>query len=171
MTGQLCRCGCGEPATVRGCSKRCYDRWHYAGFPEGGPRPPLAPAECGRRSGAARTPEPDPYDLQWLAGEPERRIARTRGQAADLVRVVAARDGGGVSRLLEKITDHDALLILLAECADPYRTAVVTGRAPLAAVPSEGAPAHDAEQDAEQDQSRPVSVACDAIEGGTRAVA
>lgn len=146
MTGQVCMDGCGEPAEIRGCSRRCYRRWHSQGFPEGGPRPPVPPGEAGRRSGQARAPEPDPYDLEWLAGEPERRIRRVRGQVAALVRCVAARDGGGVGRLLEKITDTEAALILLAECASPSRTAVACGlrEASLAAVPPSDADGTDA---------------------------
>ena len=129
MKDGLCGCGCGEPSSIRGYSKRCYQRWHHNGFPEGGPRPPLTAAESGRRSGQARAPEPDPYDLQWLAGEPERRARRAKWVAADLVRCVAADDAEGVRLLLHRVTDWPALAVVLAECADPYRTAVVTGSA------------------------------------------
>jgi hypothetical protein len=139
----LCADGCGEPAATRGYSRRCYRRWYDQGFPEGGPRWPMTALERGRRSAQARAPKPDPYDLEWLAGAPERRIRRVRPQVADLVRCVAARDGAGVGRLLEKITDTEAAFITLAECADPVRTAIVCGPA-LAVVGTTASPAGEA---------------------------
>lgn len=132
MTDSLCADGCGEPAKTRGYSHRCYRRWHAAGFPEGGPRPPLAPGEAGRRSGRARAPEPDPYDVQWLAGAPERRVRRAKLIAADLVRCVAADDAEGVRLLLHRATDWHALAVVLAECAEPRRTALVCATLALA---------------------------------------
>jgi hypothetical protein len=129
-----CKCSdsnCVRPAPseprMQGYSEACFNRWRNAGFPEGGPRPPLTRTACGLRSGAARAPVPDLYDVRWTAGEPERRVNRVRRQAADLVRCVAARDGAGVALLLERVTDPEALLIVLAECASPERAAVVCG--------------------------------------------
>ena len=132
-----CKCGCGQPATTKGYCDASYARWRRAGFPEGGPRPPLSRAECGLRSAVARAPGPDDYDLRWAAAGPERRVNRVRRQAAHLIRCVAARDGAGVARLLEKVRDAEALLIVLAECCDPARAAVVCGPLMAAAERSE----------------------------------
>jgi hypothetical protein len=71
----------------------------------------------------------DGYDAAQDALEPERRIARAKPFAADFVRVVAASDAEGVRLLLHRVRDWAALVIVLAECADPGRTAVVTGQA------------------------------------------
>ena len=60
--------------------------------------------------------------------EPERRIARAKPVAADLARCVAARDAAGVGILLRRVRDWEAVAIVLAECAEPERTAIVTGR-------------------------------------------
>lgn len=76
--------------------------------------------------------EPDGWDLEWHAGEPDRRADRARPLAAALVRCVAASDGHGVGVVLERVRrsgDWEALAVVLAECASPARTAVVTGMA------------------------------------------
>lgn len=77
-------------------------------------------------------PGPEPEDdlppSPVPALEPERRIARARPLAADLARCVAARDAAGVGILLRKVRDWHAVAIVLAECADPGRTAIVTQR-------------------------------------------
>lgn len=81
------------------------------------------------------TPVPPPADPEpeeslppspIPALEPERRIARARPIAADLVRCVAARDAEGVRILLHRVRDWHAVAIVLAECAEPARTAAVT---------------------------------------------
>ena len=104
-------------------------------------------AEQNARMNAARLAALDPYDSEWearrLAAEPERRAGRAKRVAADLVRCVAARDAEGIARLMSKITldpgvrcaDWRALGVVLAECADPARTAMVTGMAARATEP------------------------------------
>jgi hypothetical protein len=75
----------------------------------------------------------DTYDLQWHAGEPDRRIKRMAPRAFALARCVPARDAHGVRVVLEKIRaeeDWAALAIILAECADPAALAIVCGGAP-----------------------------------------
>ncbi|MBO0813611.1 MAG: hypothetical protein J2P30_00430 [Actinobacteria bacterium] len=76
---------------------------------------------------AARDPAPDPYDLTWLAGEPERRADRARPVAADLIRCVAASDAEGVRLLLARVRDWPALAVVLAECCEPGRAEIVCG--------------------------------------------
>lgn len=71
-------------------------------------------------------------DAACVALEPERRVRKVMPAAAALVRCVQATDAHGVSVVLGKAArwdgrDRDALLIVLAECADPGRTAAVTG--------------------------------------------
>lgn len=56
-----------------------------------------------------------------------RRLARARAAAADLIRCVAATDAQGVRILLHRVRDWPALAVVLAECAEPSRAAVVTG--------------------------------------------
>jgi hypothetical protein len=73
-------------------------------------------------------PEDDLPPSPVPALEPERRIARARPLAADLARCVAASDAEGVRILLAKTRDWYAVAIVLAECADPGRTAIVTQR-------------------------------------------
>lgn len=69
----------------------------------------------------------DGQDGPVPALEPERRIARAKPLAADLARCVAADDAEGVRILLHRAADWVALVIVLAECAEPARTAAVTG--------------------------------------------
>lgn len=154
MSGNLCLCGCGGAAVIRGCTKTCYKRWQRNSFlPESGPLPPMSNADRGLRSGTARTPGSDPYDVQWLAGAPERRVRRAKRAAADLVRCVAADDAEGVRLLLHRVSDWHALAVVLAECAEPRRTALVC--ATLAAVAGERSPA----------RISPAAVALRAVEG------
>lgn len=141
MSGSLCGCACGRPARTAGYASACYKRWLAAGKPETGPPAPLTQAETARRSALARS---DPYDLEWLAGEPERRVRRVRAQAAALVRCMAADDAEGIRILLqERVTDWVALAVVLAECADPARTAIVCGPT-LAVVRTPASPAGEA---------------------------
>jgi hypothetical protein len=80
--------------------------------------------------------EPDDYDLAWAREiaarrdrEPGRRIAAARGLAAALIRAVGAGDRQGIAVALRKArADWEALAIVLAECADPERAAVVCAR-------------------------------------------
>ena len=97
-------------------------------------------AEQSARMNAARLAAlEDPYDSEWearrVAAEPERRNGKAKRVAGDLVRCVAARDAEGIARLCCKVTDWPALGVVLAECADPRRTAVVTGRVQVATEP------------------------------------
>jgi hypothetical protein len=117
-------CPCGQPHHANGFCQACNSRWSRAGRPGTGPPPPMSAADKGALSSAAKA---DPYDLQWIAGAGERRVMRVRRQAAHMVQVVQARDAAGFARLLEKVTDPDALYVVLAECADPARTTIVTG--------------------------------------------
>src|ERR1019366_8835353 len=140
-----CACGCGRtgpihaPGLAPGLVQPCYKRWIRAGRPSTGAPAALSMAEQNERMNAARLTALDPYDSQWearrLAAEPERRAGRAKLAAADLVRCVAASDGEGIDRLLRKVTDWPALGVVLAECADPARTAVVTGMAAKATEP------------------------------------
>ena len=140
-----CACGCGRtgpihaPGLAPGLVQPCYKRWIRAGRPPGGPPAPLSMAEQSARMNAARLAALDPYDSQWearrAAAEPERRATQAKRVAGDLVRCVAARDAEGIARLCCKVTDWPALGVVLAECADPARTAVVTGRIQVATEP------------------------------------
>ena len=130
MSGDyLCADGCGRKAHCQGYSMACYKRWLRAGRPEGGPPQPMTHAE---RTALSNSPhlaavgyEPDAYDLAWPALERERRALRVKPAAADLIRCVRARDAEGIRLLLHRVTDWHALAIILAECADPSRTAAV----------------------------------------------
>ena len=82
--------------------------------------PVPAPGEPGAEDDLPPSPVP--------ALEPERRIARAKPVAADLARCVAARDAAGVGILLRRVRDWEAVAIVLAECAEPGRTAIVTSR-------------------------------------------
>ena len=141
-----CACGCGRtgpihaPDLAPGLVQPCYKRWLRAGRTASGAPAALSMAEQNVRMNAARLAAlEDPYDSQWearrLAAEPERRAGRAKLAAGDLVRCVAARDAEGIARLLRKVTDWPALGVVLAECADPARTAVVTGMAAKATEP------------------------------------
>lgn len=123
-----CVDGCGRPVHAQGMSAACHRRWDRAGRPASGPPPPLTPAERATRMNTARLGPADPYDQLWAQGEPERRAGRARNLAADLIRCVAASDAEGVRLLLHKVEDWFAFSVVLAECADPVRTAVVTGQ-------------------------------------------
>jgi hypothetical protein len=143
-----CKCGCGRTEIhAFGLAQPCYKRWLRAGRPPSGPPAALSMAEQNERMNAARLAALDPYDSQWearrAAAEPERRATQAKLAAGDLIRCVAARDAEGIARLMCKITldpgvhcaDWRALGVVLAECADPARTAVVTGMAARANEP------------------------------------
>ena len=137
----VCKCGCGRTVIhAFGLAQPCYKRWLRSGRPASGAPAALSMAEQSARMNAARLAAlEDPYDSEWearrLAAEPERRAGKAKRVAADLVRCVAASDAEGIDRLLRKITDWPALGVVLAECADPARTAVVTGRIQVATEP------------------------------------
>jgi hypothetical protein len=151
VTARLCSCGCGAPAWCLGYARPCYARWARAGRPASGPPAPMSHAERTASAAAARMVKqarargeaepvilpPDTYDLDWLAGEPERRAERVKGAAMDLIRCVAASDAEGIRLLACKVRDWPALAVVLAECADLGRAAVVTGRPFLRSVPPE----------------------------------
>jgi hypothetical protein len=143
MTERLCRnprCGkvrerraSGRIEGSKGFCEACYCRARRAGFPDVVPDA-VSHAEQIARANMVRLGvlpprdlPPDDYDLQWLAGEPERRARRAKRIAADLVRCVAADDAEGVRLLLHRVDDWAALAVVLAECAEPHRTAVVCG--------------------------------------------
>ena len=140
-----CKCGCGRTEIhAYGLAQPCYKRWHRAGRPASGAPAALSMAEQSERMNAARLArlaEQDPYDGEWetrrLAAEPERRATRAKLAAADLIRCVAASDAEGIARLVRRVSDWAALAVVLAECADPARTAVVTGIAARANEPRE----------------------------------
>ena len=146
MTAIVCSCGCGRPAWCRGYARACYSRWIRNGRPESGPPPAVPGPErmararavmWARGDAAPAVLPPDLYDLNWLAGEPERRVTRVKGAAADLIRCVSASDAEGIRLLACKVRDWPALAVVLAECADLGRAAVVTGRPFLRSVPPE----------------------------------
>jgi len=81
---------------------------------------------AARRSQVRRALEAvDTYELEWQASMPQRRIRWEAPRAAALVRTVGASDAAGTDVVLRKVSDWQALAILLAECADPARTAAV----------------------------------------------
>ena len=161
MSESLCKCpqNCGQPAKARGYASACYQRWRAAGRPASGPPVPVSPQDAGYRSADARNRKSglvvDDSDALSLAiagdirvrraAEPERRATRAKGWASALVRCVAADDAEGIRLLLHRVTDWPALAVVLAECADPYRTAVVTAAhsATPAAARRSPAPAYD----------------------------
>src|ERR1019366_2189127 len=140
-----CACGCGRtgpihaPGLAPGLVQPCYKRWIRAGRPPGGPPPPLSMAEQNARMNAARLAALDPYDSEWAArraaAEPERRATQAKIAAGGLGPGGGASDAEGIARLLHRVTDWAALAVVLAECADPRRTAVVTGMAARATEP------------------------------------
>ena len=77
-------------------------------------------AQRGRKRTAPKPP-PDPYDITWAAGEPQRRTARARPFAAALARCWQADDAEGVDRLRAKfiskagVDDWRALLSVVAQ--------------------------------------------------------
>ena len=148
MSENLCACGCSQPAGLRpqrGMRRSCYSRWLKLGKP-GLPLPPalttaqrLALARAAkdakaRLKAAEDAPyEPDEDDLAWARelwarrrDEPENRAKRARPLAAALIRCVGSDDAAGIDLLLSKVRDWKALTVILAECADPARTAIVT---------------------------------------------
>ena len=147
MSENLCPCGCGQPAGLRpqrGMRRSCYSRWLKLGKP-GLPLPPalttaqrLALARAAkdakaRLKAAEDAPyEPDEDDLAWARelwarrrDEPENRAKRARSLAAALIRCTGTDDAEGIRLLLAKVRDWQALAVVLAECADPARTAIV----------------------------------------------
>ncbi len=80
-------------------------------------------------------PLEDPHhEGPWLAPAGDRRLARARVRTAGLVRCVADDDKQGIARILYRVHGWDdwaALVVVLAECADPAKVATVAtaGRA------------------------------------------
>jgi hypothetical protein len=161
-----CVCGCGRlQGTQRrhGLRNGCYARWIRQGKPEHGPSAPLTPDECAARrraSMAARAllaedcrdadpGETDPYDIEWAAGESERRIRRAWPQAVALTQCMLAGDQKGVRELRHRITDWPAVAWVAAERVRMAAPAVLTlvagdaARRPLRAA-SDGEEAEDA---------------------------
>ncbi|MGO8957224.1 MAG: hypothetical protein ACLQFR_07635 [Streptosporangiaceae bacterium] len=123
VTGQMCACGCGQPATrSTGHANPCYRRWIKAGRPETGPPPPLSTAARNRQRAAAQASALTAlaerrHDDDGTAAARERRQRKAdrqaRAQAAALARCLAAGDRKGVRELRLRAADWDAVLALL----------------------------------------------------------
>ncbi len=122
--------GCGREKTpgVTYC-RACEARWAKVGYRGDAPPPPLSPSEAAalRFSGIRPDAGPDPYDVEWAAGEGDRQIARADPQARDLTRCVRARDACGVARVLLRAQfSMPALLVVLADAASQPMLRYVT---------------------------------------------
>lgn len=133
----LCSDGCGRPATRKGpdaapdLSEACYRRWMRAGCPPDGPPPPTIyhPRRAAPVTVKPVAPASDLAEARWarerLESEPQRRVERLIGLACALAQTVQARDNAGKESVLEKIrrltdTDREVVMLLLADCSDPW---------------------------------------------------